>query len=91
MDDDALESSEYYSDSQFFRALRKRKANNDSADVSCESSSKQNKAVELLPVVLESKSDRELKAYSPVFVHRKYSRVITSGNMKCVLTLCKAL
>jgi len=78
MDDDALESPEYYRDPQFFRALRKRKSNNDSADVSGESSSKQNKAVELLPVFLESKSNRELTAYSPVFIHNYLERCVGS-------------
>jgi len=40
MDDDALESSEYYRDPQFILALPRRKTNNDSADVSGESSNK---------------------------------------------------
>jgi len=36
--------------------------------------------VELLPVVLESKLDRELKAYSPVFIHNclKVYRLVQS-------------
>ena len=55
MDDDALDTSEYDSDARSFRALRKRKSKNDSAAGSGESCNK-NKAVELLPVILESKS-----------------------------------
>jgi len=34
--------------------------------------------VELLPLVLEHKSDRELKAYSPVFIHNCLERCIGS-------------
>jgi len=70
MDDDALDTSEYYRDAQSFRALRKRKSKNDSAAGSGERCSKQHKAVELLPVILESKSDRVLKACSPVYIHK---------------------
>jgi len=63
MDGDALDTSEYYRDAQLFQALRKRKWKNDSAVGSGESCSK-NKAVELLPVILESKSGRVLKTYN---------------------------
>ena len=49
MDDDDLETSEYYGDAQSFRALRKRKLKTDSTAGSGESFSKQNKAVDLLP------------------------------------------
>jgi len=69
MDDDALDTSEYYKDAQSFRALRKRKAKNYSAAGSGESCSK-NKAIELLPVILESKSGRVLKNYNPVYIHK---------------------
>jgi len=69
MVDDAVDTSEYYRDAQSFRALRKRKSKNDSAAGSGESCSK-NKAVELLPVILESKSGRVLKTYNPVYVHK---------------------
>ena len=69
MNDDDLDMSEYYRDAQSFRALRKRKSKTDSTAGSGESCSKQKKAVDLLPVVLESKTGRELKAYSPVFIH----------------------
>jgi len=65
-------------DPQCFRALRRLKSNNDSADVSGVSSSKLNKAVELLPVVIERKSDRELQACSPVFIHNCLERCIGS-------------
>jgi len=67
MDDDDLDTSEYYKDAQYFRALRKRKSKTDSTAGSGESCSKQNKSVHFLPHVLESKTGRELKAYSPVF------------------------
>ena len=50
-----------------------------SSDGSGERSSKQNKAVELLPVDLESKSDRQLKAYSPVFIHNCLEKCIGSS------------
>ena len=66
MDVDDLDTSEYYRDAQSFRDLRKRKSKTAGSGESC---SKQNKAVDLLPVVLESKTGRELKAYSPVFIH----------------------
>jgi len=69
MDDDALDTSEYDSDARSFRALRKRKSKNDSAAGSGESCNK-NKAVELLPVILESKSGRVLKTYNPVYTHK---------------------
>jgi len=69
MDDDDLDTSEYDRDAQSFRTLRKRKSKTDSTAGSGESCSKQNKAVDLFPVVLESKTGRELKAYSPVFIH----------------------
>jgi len=61
MDDDGLDTSEYYRDAQSFRALRKRKSKSYSTAGSGESCSKQNKTVDLLPVVLESKTGRELK------------------------------
>jgi len=48
MDDDALDTSEYYKDAQSFRALRKRKLKHDSA-AGCGESCSKNKAVELLP------------------------------------------
>jgi len=69
MDDDALDTSEYYRDAQSFRALRKIKTKNDWAAGSGESCSK-NKAVELLSVILESKSGRVLKTYNPVYIHK---------------------
>ena len=49
------------------RAPRKRKstANNDNA---CQSSSKQDNAADVLPVILESQSDRKLRAYSPLLL-----------------------
>jgi len=61
MDDDDLDTSEYHKDAQSFRALRKRKSKTDSTARSGESCSKQNKALDLLLVVLESKTGRELK------------------------------
>jgi len=67
MDDDDLDTSEYYRDAQSFRALRKAKIENRFncwLRISC---SKQNKTVELLPVVLESKAGMELKAHSTVY------------------------
>jgi len=78
MDDDDLDTSEYYRDAQSFRALTKRKLKTDSTAGSGESCSKQNKAVGLLPVVLESKTDRELKTYSPVFIHNCLKKCIGS-------------
>jgi len=42
---------------------------NDSAAGSGERCSK-NKAVEILPVFLESKSGRVLKTYNPVYIHK---------------------
>jgi len=57
MDDDAIETSEYYKDPQSFQAQRKGKSKHDSADASGEGLSKQNYAVKLLPVDLESSSD----------------------------------
>jgi len=53
MDYNDLDTSEYYRDVQSFRALRKRKSKTDSTAGSGESCSKENKAVDLLPVVLE--------------------------------------
>ena len=67
-----------YRDAQSFRALRKRKLKTDSTAGSGESCSKQNKAVDLLPVDLESKTGRELKAYSPVFIHNCLEKCIGS-------------
>ena len=58
--------------------MRKRKSKTDSTAGSGESCSKQNKAVDLLPVVLESKTGRELKAYSPVFIHNCLEKCIGS-------------
>jgi len=52
MDDDDLDTSEHYRDAQSFRALRKRLSKTDSTVGSGESCSKQNKAVDFLPVVL---------------------------------------
>jgi len=78
MDDDDLDTSEYYRDAQSFRALRKRKLKTDSTAGSGESCSKQNKAVDLLPVVSESKTGRELKAYSSAFIHNCLEKCIGS-------------
>ena len=78
MDDDDLDTSEYDRDAQSFRALRKRKSKNDSTAGSGESCSKQNKAVDLLPVVLESKTGRKLKAYNSVFIHNSLEKCIGS-------------
>ena len=78
MDDDNLDTSEYYRDAQSLRAMRKRKSKTDSTAGSGEICSKQNKAVDLLPVVLESTTGRELKAYSPVFIHNCLERCIGS-------------
>ena len=64
MDNDDLDTSEYYRDAQSFQALRKRKSKTDSTAGSGKSCIKQNKTVDLLPVVLESKTGRELKAYT---------------------------
>jgi len=65
-EDDPLDSSDYYRDPPQ-RVPRKRKstANNDNA---CQSSSKQDNVADILPVILESQSDRNLRAYSPLFV-----------------------
>jgi len=46
VDDDDLDTSEYYRDAQSFRALRKRKSKTESTAGSGESFSKQNKAVD---------------------------------------------
>ena len=81
MDNDDVDTSAYYRDAQSFRALRKRKSKTDSSAGSGESCSKQNKAVELLPVVLESKTGKELKAYSPMFIHNCLEKCI--GSYKC--------
>jgi len=78
MDNDDLETSEYYRDAQSFRALRERKSKTDSSAGSGESCSKGNKAVDLLPVALERKTGRELKAYSPVFIHNCLEKCICS-------------
>jgi len=78
MDDDDLDTPEYYRDAQSFLALRKRKSKTDSTAGSGESCSKKNKAVDLLPVVLESKTGRELKAYSHVFIHNCLEKCIGS-------------
>ena len=78
MDDDDLNTSEYYRDAQSFRALRKRKSKTDSTEGSGESCSKQNKGVDLLPIVSESKTGRELIAYSPVFIHNCLEKCIGS-------------
>jgi len=78
MYDDDLDTSEYYRDSQSFRALRKRKSKTDSTGGSGGSCSKQNKAVDLLLVVLESKTGSALKAYSPVFIHNCLEKCIGS-------------
>jgi len=78
MDDDDLDTSEYYRDAQSFRALKKRKSKTDSTADSGESCSKQNKAVDLLPVILESKTGREVKAYSLVFIHNCLEKCIGS-------------
>ena len=51
-----------------FRSLRKRKSQLDSNNSLAPTSSKQNNAVELLPVVLQAKTDRLLKTYSPIFI-----------------------
>ena len=68
MEDEALDVSDYYRDAQSFRSLRKRKSQLDSNNSLEPTSSKQNNAVELLPVVLQSKTDKVLKAYSPIFI-----------------------
>jgi len=60
-----------------FRALRKRKSKNDSAAGFGKSCSK-NKAVELLPVILEGKSSRLLKTYNPVYIHKCLEKRIGS-------------
>jgi len=80
MDDDDLGTLAYYRDAQSFWALRKWKSKTDSTAGSSESCSKQNKAVDLLPVVLESKTGRELKAHSPVFIHNCLEKCIGSYN-----------
>jgi len=78
MDDDDLDTSEYYRNAQSFRVLRKRKSKTDSTAGSGESCSKQTIAVDLLPVVLESKTGRELKAYSTVCIHNCLEKCIGS-------------
>jgi len=60
MDDEKLDASEYYRDTQSFRSKRKRKSQLDSNNSLAPTSSKQNNAVELLPVVLQDKTDRLL-------------------------------
>jgi len=68
MDDEALDASEYYRDTQSFQSLRKRKSQLDSNNSLEPTSSNRNNAVELLPVVLQAKTDRRLKAYSPISI-----------------------
>jgi len=65
-EDDPLDSSDYYRD-PLQRAPGKRKstANNDNA---YQSSSKQDNVADVQPVILESQSDRKLRAYSPLFI-----------------------
>jgi len=65
MEDEAPDVSDYYTDAQSFRSLRKRKSQLDSNNRLEHTSSKQNNVVELLLVVLQSKTDR---VYSPIFI-----------------------
>jgi len=68
MEDEALDLFDYYRDARSFRPLRKQKSQLDSNNGLDLTSSKGNNAVELLPVVLQSKTDRVLKRYSPIFI-----------------------
>ena len=89
MDDDAIDTSENYRDDQFFRVLRKRTSKHYSAAGSGKICSK-NKAFELLPVILESKSCRVLETYNPAYIHKclekcmgsyKSCSLLSNGNL----------
>jgi len=68
MDDDALNTSEYYSDAQSFRALRKRIEKWFSCWLRRKLQQKYSRWI--LPVILESKSGKLLKTYIPVYIHK---------------------
>jgi len=68
MDDDSIESTNYYRERPS-QLPRKRKTGTTSQGGNAgESSSKFNNTVELLPVKLQSQTDRTQKSFSPIFI-----------------------
>jgi len=68
MDEDSLESSNYYRERpQKVQRKRKTGAASSSADTG-ESSCKPNNAGEVLPAVLQSQTERQLKSFNPIYV-----------------------
>jgi len=66
MDEDPLESNEYYRDRPT-KVQRKRKTGTSSSGVDTgESSCKSANTAELLPVVLQSQTERKLKLFNPI-------------------------
>jgi len=68
MDDDPLESNEYYRDRPT-KVQRKHKTGTlesgvDPGEISCKSTN----TVELLPVVLRRQTERKLKSFNPIYV-----------------------
>ena len=68
MDEDSLESSNYYRERPQ-KVQRKRKTGAASRrDDNGESSCKSHNAVEILPVVLQSRTERQLKSFNPIYI-----------------------
>jgi len=68
MDQDSPESSDYYRERPL-KVQRKRKTGAaSSSDDTGESSCKSNNAGEVLPVVLRSQTERQLKSFNPIYI-----------------------
>ena len=78
MDEDSLESSNYYR-GRPPKVQRERKTGATSSSVDTgESSSKSTNAGEVLPVVLQSQTERQLKSFNPIYIDNCLKKCISS-------------
>ena len=78
MDEDSLESSNYYR-GRPPKVQRERKTGATSSSVDTgESSSKSTNAGEVLPVVLQSQTERQLKSFNPIYIDNCLKKCIGS-------------
>jgi len=68
MDDDSLESTNYYRERPPQLPRKRKTGTTTQGGNAGESVRKSNNTIELLPVILQSQSDRTLKSFSPIFI-----------------------
>ena len=78
MDEDSLESSNYYRERPPTVQRKRKTGAASSSDDTGESSSKSNNAGEVLPVVLQSQTERQLKSFNPIYIHNCLKKCIGS-------------